>query len=257
MKLTTYIFLLSFFLSTSNSFGQVISAAARAAVSDAAVDPFANVFQKWTPMMQKLFQQINNEKDYIEYDVGTAVGSPYENQGYLPGAVYYEEDHLGAFYYRYNAYNQEIELKKTLLPEEKQKALVKDPKVKLITTDGTIQFLSTTSIKGTLEEHYIKLIFNGTTYKLYQKLVIKFTEGRPAANSMVNPIPSRFTNYDSYYYKKKESIIEEIPQKKSKFLKLFPEKATLLKDYFKTTDLNFESKQDLITLFRFIEKNDL
>jgi len=259
MRLITNTIFILFFLIATNSFGQVISGAARAAASEAAVDPFANVFQKWTPMMQKLFQQVNNGRDYIEYEIGADVGSPYENEQYLPGQVYYDEEHLGDFYYRYNAYNQEIELKSTLLVEEKQKALVKDAKVKLVTKSGTIQFLTAKNDKGKIADSYFKQTYMGEEYALYHKLIIKYTEGKPAANSMVNPIPSRFTNYTTYYYKDNASAtIQELPQKKGKFLKLFSDKnGEQLKNYMKSKEFDLESKKDLIALFQFIEKSDL
>lgn len=39
-------------------------------------NPFANAFQQWTPMMQQLFQQIRNEKEYFEHFVGAEVALP-------------------------------------------------------------------------------------------------------------------------------------------------------------------------------------
>lgn len=218
-------------------------------------DPFGNYHQKFTPMMQKLFQQVRNNKDYINYELGSDVGSPYEDDTFAPGKVYYEDEYLGDFYYRHNAYNGEIELKGTLLEEEKQKALVQDTKVKLVTKTGTFQFLPIQNKKGQFEETYLRSLSKTKDYTLYERTRIKYTEGKEAANSMVNAIPSRFTQYTEYYYKHIDSdFILEIPTQKGKFIKLFvsEDKSKEVKSYMKSNETDLSNKEDLIKIFDLI-----
>ena len=220
--------------------------------SDIENDPFANFHQKFTPMMQKLFQQVGNNKDYINYEIGSDVGSPYQKDTFEPGKIYYEEEHLGNYFYRHNAYNGEIELKSTLLKEEKQKALIQDKKVTLITETGTIQYLEIKNYKGVSEETYLKSISKTNNFNMYERVVIKYTEGKPAANSMVNAIPSRFTPYTTYYYKATDSsAIIEVPTQKAKFINVFvsAEKAKEIKKYIKSNEVDLSDANDLIHLF--------
>ena len=86
--------------------------------------PLSNAFQRRTPMMDKMFRDVKDDGDYEYYYVGAEVGSAYENETFLAGKVFYKDDMLGTFYYRLNAFSNEIEVKKTLLEEEKHKALV-------------------------------------------------------------------------------------------------------------------------------------
>ena len=217
-------------------------------------DPYAN-FQKKTPMMYKLFQLVKNNATEIKYDLGATIGSPFETKEYTKGKVYYDNEYLGDFYYRFNAYNQEIELKKTLLPEEKMQALIQDPKVTLTANGERYVYARMFTEKGNTEDGYLKLFYEGDRYNLYKRYIVNFKEGKPAENSMVTAIPSRFTNYIEYYYKDLEkNTIKEIPHKQSRFLKLFKEaNATKLKEFIKANDLDLSVQDDLIALYGSLE----
>jgi len=224
--------------------------------ADVENDPFANFHQQFTPMMTNLFQLVSNNKDYIEYNIGSDIGSPYVSDTFLPGKIYYKDEHIGNYYYRFNAYNGEIELKATLLDEEKEKALVQDALLKLVTENGTLQYLSVKNKKGQIQETYVKSIHSAKTYTLYERTRIKYTEGKEAANSMVNPIPSRFTTYKEYYHKGKTSkLIVEVPVQKGKFIKAFvpQEKSNEVKKFIKENEIDLEKTNDLISLFNILD----
>ena len=141
-------------------------------------DPFSN-FQKKTPMMQELFQKIRNPQNEITYDLGPSVGSPFENKEYQPGKVFYGNEFLGDYYYRYNAYNQEIELKRTLLPEEKMQALIQDLKVTLQASGNRYMYRSMLMENGNREDGYLKLFHEGDNYELYERYIVKFKANLP------------------------------------------------------------------------------
>ena len=134
-------------------------------------------------------------------------------------------------------------------------ALIQDPKVKLTANSNSYHFARVLTQNGNAEDTYLRLFYEGDTYNLYERYIVKYKEGKPAANSMVTPIASRFTNYVEYYFKEKGTNgIKEIPQKQSKFLKLF-EKANVadIKDYIKSNNLDLAVKDDLINLYRSLE----
>ncbi len=211
--------------------------------------PYANYHQKWAPMMQKLFQQVRDDDGIVTHFVGAEVGSPYEKVDFQKGSVFYEDENLGEYYYRYNIFSREVELKRTLLDEEKHQALIRDPKVVLIPRAGNMGFhyLPFVTSRGERMEDYLLLLHKGKNFNLFKHLESKFTEAQPAANSMVNPIPSRFSTFTSYYLQTSGGAILEVSLKKNRFLKdLNDPVADGMKRFFKEEGIDLSNESQLI-----------
>ena len=231
--------------------------AVQAALSDALVEhsPLANFFQKRTPMMDKLFRDHLKDDDGLErHYVGAEIGTAYEDDKFKPGKIYYKEEYLGDFFYRHNAYNSEIELRRTQLEEEKQIALIKNEDVSLLDARGReMRYLTFTTKKAKTKEGYLTLLVKGDQYNLYHRLAVKFTEAKPAANSMVNATPSRFSHFTEFYAQEEGSgKITEIPSKPSKFLKMFGAKKQGLGKWIKSEKLDLKNEANLIKVFEFM-----
>ncbi|MEX0291031.1 MAG: hypothetical protein AB3N14_18150 [Flavobacteriaceae bacterium] len=262
MKKRILLFLLISTTISSMSKAQVLDGgnpAVQAALGDALVEqsPLANFFQRRTPMMDKLLRDHLKDDDGIErHYVGAEIGSAYEYEEFKPGKVFYREEFLGDFYYRHNAYNSEIELRRSNVKEAKQEALIKNKEVSLKDFKGReMRFLSFTTKKGKTKEAYLTKLVDGEKYNLYHRLVVKFTEAKPAANSMVNPTPSRFSHFVEFYTKEKESDnIEQIPLKTGKFLKMFGKKKEGLQELIKKEKLDLETEKDLVLVFNFLNR---
>lgn len=221
-------------------------------------DPFANYHQRWNPRMQELFQKVKNDGETVSYYVGAEVGSAFETEDFNRGRVFYKEEDLGEFYYRYNIFSREIEVKKTLLEEEKHKALIKDPDVLLVPSQEArkYQYQSFINEKGEKDEGYLIALYEGNSYTLFTFLQVKFTEAKPAANTMVNPTPSKFTQFTDYYFKHSQGPISALPLKKNKLLAKFgTNKTSLLKEFIKQEKLKLSSEQDLIRLMVFVDQH--
>ncbi len=204
-------------------------------------DPFANYHQRWNPRMQELFQKVKNDGETVSYYVGAEVGSAFETEDFNKGRVFYKDEDLGEFYYRYNIFSKEIEVKNTLLKEEKHKALIKDVNVLLVSSQGSskYEYQSFVNEKGEKEEGYLIALYEGDSYSLYKFLQVKFTEAKPAANSMVSPTPSKFTQFTDYFFKHSQEPISSLPSKKNKLLAKFnPEHASLVKEFIKEEKIN-------------------
>ena len=217
-------------------------------------DPLANYWQRWTPKMQKLFQQIRDDDGYVSHYVGAEVGSAYADEEFKPGKVYYKEEYLGDFYYRHNAYNSEIELRRTHLKEEKQIALIKDPDVSLLDIKGReVRFLTFSAKKNKKKDGYLTLLVDGNKLKLFHRLAVKYTEAKPAANSMVNATPSRFSHFTEFYFQESgSSKIFLVPLKTGKFLKLFGRENQDLEALIKKQKLDLENEKDITQIFEFL-----
>jgi len=220
-------------------------------------DPYANYHKRWNPRLQELFQKVKNDGETVSYYVGAEVGSAFETEEFNKGKVFYKEEDLGEFYYRYNIFSREIEVKKTLLEEEKHKALIRDPNVVLIPSQGAknYRFLSFINEKGEKDEGYLIALYEGNSYTLYKYLEAKFSEAKPAANSMVNPKPSKFTQFTDYYYKHKDGSVIVLPSNKNKLLAQFKDtESSMLKSFIKKEKIDLKAEEDLIRLIVFLDQ---
>lgn len=217
-------------------------------------NPLANAFQRRTPAMDFLLLEVRNNTKYTTDFVGAEVGSPYENDEFSEGKIYHGEEYLGRFYYRYNIFSKEIEIKKTKLKEEEYKALLKDENIKLVSSDREFCFMEFMTNRGELKKGYLNILSKKGNFTLYQHLITKYSAAEAAANSQVNPKPSRFTTFTEYYFQKDgEEPVQRLASKKKSFLKQLPENIhTKVKSYIKEHNTHLKKEKDLIELFEYI-----
>lgn len=189
-----------------------------------------------------------------EIDLDKFQGSPYTSNTFAPTILKYNDEVVGNIYYRYNALNEEIEIKKTSSEDEPYKALVKDKEVSLLINAKPLSFKTFVTEKNETINGYLTLLQKGNTYDLYQRTLVKFTEGQPAQNSFVAAVPSRFTKFTEYYFQKDGvNRIDQIPQKNKKLLKLIDaSKREDLKIFLKENNLNIKNEQDLAKVFDYL-----
>ncbi|WP_405410437.1 hypothetical protein [Maribacter sp. Asnod1-A12] len=189
-----------------------------------------------------------------EIDLDKFQGSPYTSNTFAPTILKYNDEVVGSIYYRYNALNEEIEIKKTSSEEEAYQALTKDKDISLLINANPLSFKTFVTEKKATLNGYLTLIQKGNKYDLFERTLVKYTEGQPAQNSFVAAVPSRFTKFTEYYFQKKGiNRIDQIPQKNNKLLKLVDEsKKEELKIFLKEKNLNIKSKEDLMTVFDYL-----
>ena len=189
-----------------------------------------------------------------EIDLDKFQGTPYTSNTFAPTILKYNDEVVGNIYYRYNALNEEIEIKKTSSEDEPYKALVKDKEVSLLINAKPLSFKTFVTEKNETINGYLTLLQKGNTYDLYQRTLVKFTEGQPAQNSFVAAVPSRFTKFTEYYFQKDGvNRIDQIPQKNKKLLKLIDaSKREDLKIFLKENNLNIKNEQDLAKVFDYL-----
>lgn len=181
-------------------------------------------------------------------------GSPYVNDSFELANVYYENDLMDKLYYRYNALNEEIELKKTSLSDETPQRLVADKAIHLDVDGNELSFKTFIDSKKNTLNGYLYLLVDGQTYDLYRRVRMKFTEGQKAQNSFVMAVPNRFTPFIEYYYQKAGiDRIDELKNKNGSLLKILPnDKKNQLKRYLKDNELNVKDEKDMIKAFEFL-----
>lgn len=206
------------------------------------------------PILNRVMQELRNSNKNQHQYIGETVGSPYHNTDFTPSKVYYEDDFIGDFFVRYNALNSEIEIKETNNKEESHKALLVDKKIKVMYQGKEMGFMTFINKKNRTKNGYLSTLVEGKKYTLYHRLAIKYTEGKAAANSMLNPIPSRFTHFIEYYYSIKGiPRINQLGLKKKAFLKgLDNDIRESVKSFLKENKIDLGQEADLVKTFNYI-----
>ena len=188
-------------------------------------------------------------KNYDEFQ-----GSPYVSNNFKQTRILYNNEDMGTMFYRYNALNEEIEIKNTLLEEEGTKGLSRDKNISILVDGKELSFKTfVTSKKNTLNGYLLQLI-DGETYDLYKRTRVKFTEGKPAPNSFVKAVPARFSQFTEYYFQKEGvNRIDEIPLSNNKLLKLLSgNDKESLKNYLKENKIKIKEEEDLVKAFNYL-----
>lgn len=181
-------------------------------------------------------------------------GSPYVSNVFLPTIMYYKEENMGSIFYRYNALNEEVEIKDSGLESEAPKSLLRDKEVSILVDGKKMSFNTFVTSKNKTINGYLTRLNSDKDYRLYKRIHVKFTEGKPAANSFVKAVPSRFSQYTEYYFQKDGvNRIDEIPLKNNSLLKLLDDdKRNQVKTYLKENNLNIKEEADLVRVFQFL-----
>ncbi|NQZ42964.1 MAG: hypothetical protein HRT65_01550 [Flavobacteriaceae bacterium] len=180
-------------------------------------------------------------------------GSPYTSDVFLPTVLYYGDENLGNLFYRYNAYNEEIEIKETNLESEGVRALGRDKKISIKINGRPMSFKTFIDEKGTTQNGYLTQLRDGK-YSLYKRTDVKFTEGQKAQNSFIPAIPARFTKFTEYYLEI-EGInrIDQLELSNRKLLKLIPDaKKAELKAYLKENKIKIKDEYDVYEVLEYL-----
>lgn len=228
--------------------GQAVSGTSTAAGSNSSASSAMAVGQFLGPMSEANSKRTKNI-------LAGAKGSPYASNKFAPTTLYYDGEKVGNLYYRYNALNEEIEIKKSVI-EEGNSALINDKKMVLLVNGNKMSFNTfITSDKRTTNGYLSKLI-EGQTYDLYKRITVKFTEGVPAQNSFIAAVPAKFSQFTEYYSQKKGvNRIDQVVTKNSKLLKMLDADLKVkTKTFLKENNLNIKNEADLIKAFEFLNK---
>ena len=200
-----------------------------------------------------IYASINTSPAAERISIQNIQGSPYLVDKFEKSTIYINNQSLGSFYSRFNAFSQEIEIKKTNLSEEGHKALIKDERIRVVFNDKEIQYTSFVNEKGKVIKDYLISMTSGPNYNLYQRYKVKFIEGKEAENSMVNSIPDRFSNTKTYYVKDLTSnLVSFVPTKKSKLLNLFNSgKRMQVAALIKNKGLNLKKESSIVQIMSF------
>ena len=183
--------------------------------------------------------------DYLPDEV---IGSPYSDETFQSGIVYENnESVIKGVFFRYNAYKDNIEVKKKLEdPDSEIFILVKNSDIVIKLQD---QFLIyDDDING-----YYQILFVGNNYKLIKKLYKRYYKPRRAKTSFEKSILATYKDDPKYFLVSSDGEFHEFPASKNKKLKFFGNKKTEIEKYIKNNDLDINDEEVLIKIVRYYD----
>jgi len=203
--------------------------------------------------LSSLLGSIADSKAKLKFRDTDFQGSPYTSNLFLPTVIYYGDENLGNLFYRYNAYNEEIEVKQSNLESEGIRSLGRDKKISIIVNGSPMSFKTFIDKKGVTQNGYLTKLRDGK-YSLYKRTDVKFTEGQKAQNSFVQAIPARFTQFTEYYLEiDGVKRIDQLELSNRKLLKMIPEESRNdVKMFLKENNIKIKDEYDVYKVLEFL-----
>lgn len=179
-------------------------------------------------------------------------GSMYYNEYFTRGEIYYSGKPFQSILARYNAYTDEIEIKRD--GQETAEALLKDVKVSCEVNGNLYEYYEYLDKKGNLESGYLVKVFSGQKYNLYEKKSKAFKEGQQPKTSLHLPTPDKFVDRNGFYFAMGSETPQFFPDSKKKLSTVFTDdKAGVLKSYIRRNEIDLNKKEDLQKLLLYAE----
>ncbi|MEM7381793.1 MAG: hypothetical protein AAF361_11430 [Bacteroidota bacterium] len=193
----------------------------------------------------------NSKKPQAEEALVGVQGSPYYEEQFNRGNLFYKNEALGAFYLRYNAFQDQLEIKKSNLKEENYQFLLQSDEIKSVVDGRELQYLKYLNEDGSSGNHYLYKEFAGTSYTLYSKKDKKYIPGRQSSNSLAQSIPDKFVDQKELLYATAgDQQIRTIPKSTKRLLQIFAEdKRKTIKEFIRKNRLRSSNTEDLVQIF--------
>ncbi|GMN07591.1 hypothetical protein MTsPCn5_29800 [Croceitalea sp. MTPC5] len=199
---------------------------------------------------------IQEARQKLSFSTEEFQGSPYTTDTFLPTKLYYGDENLGDLFYRYNAYNEEIEIKQTNLETEGIRALGRDKKIAIVVNGKPMAFETFIDKRGKTQNGYLTQLVDGK-YSFYKRTDVKYTEGQKAQNSFVQAIPARFSQFTEYYLEiDGANRIDELELSNRKFIKLLPnDKKEATKAFLKENKIKINDEASVLKVLEFLNQD--
>ncbi|MCZ4319625.1 hypothetical protein O4H26_11535 [Aequorivita viscosa] len=174
----------------------------------------------------------------------------YANPNFVQGKIFQDDKLLrDDVPMRYNAYADEIEIKKSPT-DANYGALMKSPDIYVKMFRDIYVFIpfEGSNAKG----GYFNVLTDGKTYDLYKKTKAVFREPQKAKTSYQRDSPPSFPKTVTYYLVQ-NGVFLEMPNSKSKILKMMDIKKSEMKKYIKNNDIDLDKEADLIKTITYFD----
>ena len=178
-------------------------------------------------------------------------GTIYVNDTFMEGILYEDGKPIKKSFFRYDAYNDEMEMKETLASNEVS-TLTKHPTYSCTFNGEQYYYLGYKDSDGESRKGYLTPLTPGGEYTLFIKRMKVFKEGKVATTSFEKSFAHRFLDKTDYYVNRAGEVPVFLKTKKSDVISTFPEQnQDAIKKYIKEKRLNVGNHDDLINLFTY------
>ncbi|MBP2832331.1 hypothetical protein J8281_09055 [Aquimarina sp. U1-2] len=172
------------------------------------------------------------------------------NENKIKGSKYYEEDYKIAAIYdndkmlhrsvvKFNAFNDEIEVKS----DNDSYALLKKNTIKVVLDNYQYEFLE--------NEGYFLVFNKDKKTSLLLKAKKKIREGEEAASTYGQSTPTAFVNDYEYYIRTKDGKLSKIKLKKKDIVNVLKDKKDKLEEFASEKKLNFKKEKDVVKIINY------
>ena len=174
----------------------------------------------------------------------------YANPNFLQGNIYQGDQLIKSdVLMRYNSYADEIEIQKNSY-DKSYSALTKSPDIFVKIIKDLYVFVP---YEGSNEKGgYFNVLSDGKVYDLYKKTKSVYREPKKAETSYGRDIPPSFVK-STIYYLVQNGTFYEMPNNKSKVIKMMDKKKTEIKTYINQHKINLEKESDMIKLVSYFD----
>jgi hypothetical protein len=167
-------------------------------------------------------------------------GSPYLTDEFIKGTVFIEDEKPYSAMMRYNAYQDEIQVKST----NGISSLFKRDYVWAEIGGQSFRIETYTTRSGTSKGYFVEL--NRGEVRLLKRIEREFKEGQPAVSSYSEDTPPRFDEEITYYLMREGAPAEEVRLRKKDVLSFLSSKDA--ETFVKENKLKLKSEGEVIQL---------
>ena len=208
--------------------------------------------QRLTNLLNTMSTSSNALADTGRLNVEQIEGSMYYNEAFVEGQIYYEAKTMAKASMRYNAYTDQIEIKRPGKPQSE--ALLQDSKVSGNINGERYYYLEYANKKGDLVQGYLVSTWKGKNYHMYERRSKAFKAGQVQKTSMHLPTPDKFVDRNAFYVSKSgETPVYMNTSKKGIALLFGKENEKEIKSYIKKNRLDLSMKRDLTYLLLYAD----
>lgn len=193
-------------------------------------------------------------KSNQNFDVSSIEGSPYYNEEFIPGNIYYLDKIYGNYPMRYNAFSDEVEIQRT--GSNSMESVYKSMSLSCDIDGEKFIYAKYINQKGIAQEGYLIRLNSSQKYILYQKFSKLYKEGKKAATSMHPSYPPKFEDKHEYFLSADNEFPVYFKPSKKELTDLFgQERAADIKDYIKQNKIKLTRKEDLQMLTEYLNSD--
>lgn len=179
-------------------------------------------------------------------------GSIYLEDEFVLGTIFFNGDEESKMYIRYNAFNDEFEIRKSKLNKNGTLALLKDSDISCSLGKDKFKYASFLDGNKVKSYGYLKMIYFTDNYKLFEQNKKLFKEGKKAKTSHAVSFPHRFVDETNYYISIDDNDPVHISRSKKELVDLFrTEHQKKIKQFLKEKNVDLKSRSGLVNLIAF------